>query len=66
MSLLAIVISLIVVGALLWLEETYIPMDASIKTAIRVVVLVVVVLWLLQSLGVFNFISDIKINQIKA
>lgn len=66
MSLLAIVISLIAVGALLWLEEAYIPMDASIKKAIRVVVIVVVVIWLLQSLGLFNFISDIKINQIKA
>jgi hypothetical protein len=66
MSLLSIVISLIVVGALLWLEETYIPMDASIKKAIRVVVIVVVVLWLLQSLGVFNFISDIKVTPIKA
>ena len=48
MSLISIVISLLVVGVLLWLVNTYIPMDGKIKKIINIVVVVVVVLWLLN------------------
>ena len=47
MPLIQVVITLIVVGVLLWLEETYIPLAQPIKTIIRAVVVIVVVLWLL-------------------
>ena len=42
MSLISIVISLIVVGVLLWLVNTYIPMDGKIKKILNIVVVVVV------------------------
>lgn len=48
MSLISLVIVLIVVGVLLWLVNTLIPMDGKIKQIINVVVVIVVVLWLLQ------------------
>ncbi len=51
MSLLTIVVVLIVVGVLLWLVNTYIPMDSKIKSILNAVVVIVVVLWLLQALG---------------
>ena len=47
MSLLSLVVVLIVVGVLLWLVNSYIPMDAKIKNILNVVVVIVVVLWLL-------------------
>jgi hypothetical protein len=62
MSLLAIVLTLIVVGVLLWLEETYIPIAQPIKTIIRVVVIVVVVVWLLQVVGIWGYLGNIKIK----
>jgi hypothetical protein len=65
MSLLAIVITLIVVGILLWLEETYIPMDATIKKIIRIVVIIVVVIWLLQVFGVFGYLGNVKMTPLK-
>ena len=61
MSLISIVISLIVVGVLLWLVNTYIPMDAKIKKILNIVVMVVVVvLWLLNLFGVLDHLRNIR------
>ncbi len=54
MSLVTIVIVLIIVGVLLWLANTYIPMDYKIKMILNVVVVIAVVLWLLQAFGLFS------------
>lgn len=54
MPLLNVVLTLIVVGVVLWLINTYIPMQATIKKIINIVVVVVVVLWLLQGFGVIG------------
>ena len=48
MALISLVVVLIVVGVLLWLVNTYIPMDAKIKQVLNVVVIVAVVLWVLS------------------
>jgi hypothetical protein len=61
MSLIAIVITLIVVGILLWLVNTYIPMDGKIKKILNIVVLVVVVLWLLGVFGVWGYVRNIHV-----
>jgi hypothetical protein len=60
MSLITIVISLIVVGVLLWLVNTYIPMDGKIKKILNIVVVVVVVLWLLNVFGILDHIRNIR------
>jgi len=54
MDLVSLVIVLIVIGVLLWLINSKIPMDPTIKTIINVVVLIAVVLWLLNAFGVLN------------
>jgi hypothetical protein len=60
MSLITIVVSLIVVGVLLWLVNTYIPMDGKIKKVLNIVVMVVVVLWLLHVFGVLDQLRNIR------
>jgi hypothetical protein len=62
MSLLNIVIVLIVIGVLLWLVNTYIPMDGKIKNILNVVVVIAVVLWLLQAFGVLGSLSTVGVN----
>ena len=62
MPLLTVVITLIVVGVLLWLVNTYIPMDGKIKKIINIVVVIVVVLWLLNVFGVLESIKNITIK----
>ena len=49
--LIHVIIVLIIVGILLWLVNNYIPMDGKIKSILNVVVVIVVILWLLQALG---------------
>jgi len=62
MSLISVVIVLIFVGVLLWLVNTYIPMDGKIKTILNVVVVIAVVLWLLQGFGVLDGLSGPRIT----
>ncbi len=62
MSLLNLVVILIVVGVLLWLVNTYIPMDAKIKSILNVVVVIAVVLWLLQAFGVLGSLGGIRVG----
>ena len=62
MPLVTIVISLIVVGVLLWLVNTYIPMDGKIKKVLNIVVMVVVVLWLLNVFGILGRLRDLRVS----
>jgi hypothetical protein len=55
-------VTLIVVGVLLWLVNTYIPMQPQIKTIINVVVVIAVVLWLLQVFGVLGSLHSIRVG----
>ena len=57
MPLLNIVIVLIVIGVGLYLINRYIPMASSIKSILNAVVVVFVLVWLLQVLGLWNGIS---------
>ncbi|MFO7613067.1 MAG: Thivi_2564 family membrane protein [Bacteroidales bacterium] len=57
MSIITIVIVLIIVGVVLWLINTYIPMASAIKTILNVVVVIVVILWLLSVFGVFDSVN---------
>ena len=58
MSILTIILVLIAVGVLLWLVNTYIPMDAKIKTILNIVVVILVVVWLLKVFGIFHYLTD--------
>ena len=62
MSLIGLVLTLVVVGVLLWLLNTYVPMDAKIKSIINIVVVIVVVIWLLQAFGVLGSLQNIRIR----
>jgi hypothetical protein len=62
MPLLTIVLVLIIVGVLLWIVNTYIPMASSIKTILNVVVVIAVIIWLLQALGVLGSLGGIRIT----
>lgn len=61
MSLLYVVLVLIVAGVLLWLVNTYIPMDGKIKKILNVVVVIAVILWLLRVFGLFDSLNNVRI-----
>jgi hypothetical protein len=62
MPLLYIVGLLIVVGVLLWLVNTYIPMDGKIKSILNAVVVIAVVVYLLQVFGLLDTLTNIRVG----
>lgn len=60
MSLITIIIVLVIVGVLLWLINTYIPMAGAIKTILNIVVVVCVIIWLLGAFGLIGPIGNIR------
>ena len=64
MSLISLVIVLVVVGVLLGLVNTFIPMEARIKSILNAVVIIAVVLWLLSVfLGGYGGLSGIRVGK---
>jgi ABC-type spermidine/putrescine transport system permease subunit II len=61
MPLLQVVLPLIVVGVLLWLVNSFLPMAQSIKTILNAVVVIVVVVWLLNVFGLLHSIQNFRI-----
>lgn len=62
MSLITLVIVLVVVGVVLWLINSYIPMQATIKKILNVVVVIAVILWLLSAFGIIGSLDTIRIG----
>ncbi len=65
MSLISLVVTLIVVGVLLWAVNTYIPMDGKIKNILNIVVVICVVVWLLYAFGIISRAGDIRVPQVR-
>ena len=63
MSLVSLVITLIVAGVLLWLINNYIPMDDKIKRILNMTVVVVVVLWILNAMGLIDSLRGIRVGR---
>jgi len=63
MPLVHLVIVLVVVGVILWLINTYLPMDAKIKSILNIVIVIAVVLWLLSVFGVIGSLSQYRIGR---
>jgi hypothetical protein len=63
MPLVHVVLVLVVVGVLLWLVNSYIPMAGSIKSILNAVVVIAVVLWLLSVIGLMAELSNIKVGK---
>ena len=62
MPLLTVIIVLVVIGVLLWLLNTYLPMDAKIKQILNIVVVIAVVLWLLSAFGVLGALGKVHVG----
>ena len=53
-SIISVLVVLVILGLVLYLVETYIPMSPPIKTVIRVIVVLLICLWLLRAFGVWD------------
>jgi hypothetical protein len=65
MTLVGIVVILVVVGLVMWLINTYIPMAGAIKSLLNIVVFVVVLIWILQVFGLIGAIPGLRIPPLR-
>ena len=63
MPLIQVVVVLVVVGVILWLVNSYIPMAGSIKSILNAVVVIAVVVWLLTVFGLMGEISNFRVGK---
>lgn len=61
MNLLTIIVAIIVVGLVLWLVNTYLPLEVRIKQILNIVVIIVLVVWLLKATGVWAYLARITV-----
>jgi len=61
MPVLTILLVIIVVGVLLWLINSFIPMDSKIKNILNIVVVIILIIWLLKAFGLFVYLTDIRL-----
>ena len=62
MSLISLIITIVVVGLILWVINSFIPMESRVKSILNVVVIIVLVLWLLQSFGIIGSLGNVHIG----
>lgn len=60
--MISILLTLVVVGLILWAVNSYIPMDAKIKQILNVVVIIIVIVWLLQVFGLLAYADNVRIR----
>jgi hypothetical protein len=60
MPLIYLAVVLIVVGMLLWLVNTYVPMASSIRSILNAVVVIAVVVWVLKAVGVWGQVVNYR------
>jgi hypothetical protein len=63
MPLINLVIILVVVGVVLWIINSYIPMQATIKKILNAVVIIGVIIWLLSVFGIIGPIQGIHVGR---
>lgn len=61
MPLLTILLVIIIVGVVLWLINSFIPMARSIKTILNVVVVIILIIWLLKVFGLFGSVTNLQL-----
>lgn len=52
---------IILVGVLLWMANTFIPLPASVKNILNITVICILVFWLMKIMGLLDVVKDIRI-----
>lgn len=64
MSLISLIVTLVIVGVILYLINWLVPMDAKVKKILNIVVVIVILIWLAYAFGLLP-IGDIKVKPIR-
>ena len=64
MSLVTLVITIGVIGLLLWIVNRFIPMQSQIKGILNGVVVIALILWLLKIFGLFDYLTQFRVGHL--
>lgn len=56
-TIITVLIGFVVIGLILWLINTMIPMPAVIKNVLNVVIAIILLLWALQKFGLLSGVN---------
>ena len=62
MSLLTLIVVLVVIGVIMYLVNTYIPMESNIKKILNIAVVIFVIIWLLTAFGILPDLVSIRVG----
>lgn len=51
MSLMSVILALVVIGIIIWVVNTYLPVDQKIKNIIMIIAVAFIAIWFLQEMG---------------
>jgi polyferredoxin len=63
MPLVSLIIVLVVVGLLMYLINAFIPLDPTIKRILNIAVVIFLIIWLIQALGLLGPIGNLRIGR---
>jgi hypothetical protein len=63
MTLVSLIIVLVVVGLLMYLINAFIPLDPTIKRILNIAVVIFLIIWLIQALGLLGPIGNLRIGR---
>ena len=61
MLLVDLIVALVVVGVVLYLINSFVPMDQNVKRLLNVAVILFLVLWLLRAVGLWTSLGQYRI-----
>ena len=62
MPIITIIVVLVVIGLIMWLINAHVPMQATLKKILNIVVVIIVIIWLLQVTGIWAMLSGARVG----
>lgn len=54
MTLYSLVVTIVIVGLILWAIDSFVPMDPKVRSLLRAVVVIGLIFWVLQEVGIVS------------
>lgn len=61
MPILPIILTIVIVGVLMWAINAYIPMAPKIKQLLNIVVVILLIIWLFRLFGVWDYLAGVTV-----
>lgn len=63
MNLLQLIVILVVIGIVMYLINSYIPMAEGIRRLLNIAVIIFLIIWLLEAFGLLGPLSNVRIGR---